>query len=99
MTYLMLMRSETEVLEGFTAVLRSSEDQSVATGRSSEGELIEGNRLTAGGGNSGTGSGRESKGGNSRLGESEQTVVVSDSANDDHGALLALLADVGYDAR
>lgn len=94
----MLVGAESEMLEGFSAVLRSSEDQGVAASRSSESQLVERNRLTASSDNSGTGSGCEPKGGNSRLGESQETVVIGDGADNDDGALLALLADVGDNA-
>lgn len=92
------MRTEAEVLEGLTAVLRSTEDQSVASGRSTESELVQGDGLTTGGGNSGTGSGSESKSGDGGLGEAQKSVVIGDGADDDDGALLALLVDVGNNA-
>lgn len=91
----MLVGAEAEVLDGLTAVLRSTEDQSVASGRSTESKLIQGDGLTTGGGNSGTGSSSESKSGNGGLGESQKAVVIGDGADNDDGALLALLVDVG----
>lgn len=95
---LVLVRTEAEVLESLTAVLRSTEDQSVASGRSTESELVQGDGLTTGGGNSGTGSGSESKSGDGGLGESQKSVVIGDGTDDDDGALLALLVDVGNNA-
>lgn len=94
----MLVGTEAEVLDGLTAVLGSTKDQSVASGRSTESELIEGDGLTTGGSNSGTGSGSESKSGNGGLGESQKSVVIGDGADNDDGALLALLVDVGNNA-
>lgn len=89
------MRTKAEVLDGLTAVLRSTEDQGVASGRSTESELIKGDSLTTGGGNSGTSSGSESKSGDGGLGERQKSVVIGDGADNDDGALLAFLVDVG----
>lgn len=91
----MLVRAHAEVLDGLTAVLGSTEDQGVASGRSTESELIKGDSLTTGSGNSGTSSGSESKSGDGGLGESHKSVVIGDGADNDDGALLALLIDVG----
>lgn len=93
----MLVRTEAEVLEGLTAVLGSTEDQGVAAGRSTESKLIQGDGLTTGSDNAGTGGGSEAEGGNGGLGEGQETVVIGDGADDDDGALL-LLADVGNNA-
>lgn len=95
---LVLVGAESEVLDSLSAVLGSTEDQGVATSGSTEGQLVEGDGLTTGSQNAGTGSGGEPKGGNGHLGESQETVVIGDGANDDDGALLVLL-DVGDNAR
>jgi hypothetical protein len=94
-TNLVLVRTEAKVLDGLTAVLGSTEDQGVASGRSTESELIQGDSLTTGGGNSGTSGSSESKSGNGGLGERQKSVVVGDGADNDDGALLTLLVDVG----
>lgn len=91
----MLVGSHAEVLDGLTAVLGSTEDQGVASGRSTESKLIQGDGLTTGSGNAGTSGGGESQSGDGGLGERQKSVVIGDGADNDDGALLALLVDVG----
>lgn len=91
----MLVGTHAEVLDGLTAVLGSTEDQGVASGGGTESKLIQGDSLTTGSGNSGTSSGGESQSGDGGLGERQKSVVIGDSADNDDGALLALLVDVG----
>lgn len=98
MAYLVLVGTEAEVLDGLTAVLGSTEDQGVASGRSTESKLVQGDGLTTSSDNAGTGGGSEAEGGNGGLGEGQETVVIGDGADDDDGALL-LLAKVGNNAR
>lgn len=93
-TNLVLVWAHAEVLDGLTAVLGSTEDQGVASGRSTESELIQGDGLTTGSGNSGTSGGGESQSGDGGLGERQKSVVIGDGADNDDGALLALLVDV-----
>jgi hypothetical protein len=95
---LVLVGAESEVLDSLSAVLGSTEDQGVAASGSTESQLVEGDGLTTGSKNAGTGSGGEPKGGNGRLGERQETVVIGDGADNDDGALLALLVDVGNNA-
>ena len=90
----MLVGTEAEVLDGLTGVLGATEDQSVATGRSTESKLVQSDGLTTGGDDASASSGGETKGSDSHLGESEEAVVVRDSSDNDDGALLALLVDV-----
>lgn len=95
----MLVRTEAKVLDGLAAILGPTEDQGVAARRGSEGKLIERHGLAAGGDDASAGGGGESQGSDGDLGEGQEAVVVGDGANDDDGALLALLVDVGDDAR
>lgn len=98
MGLLVLVRAHAKVLDGLTGVLGTTENQSVAASGSTESKLIQGDGLAAGGDNAGTGRGSEAESGNSDLGEGQQTVVVGDGANDNNGALLTLLVDVGNNA-
>lgn len=96
-TYLVLVRSVTEVLERLTRVLGTAEEEGVAAGGRLERELIEGHGLAAGGDDAGAGSGREAEGRDVGLGGLEEAVVIGDGADNDNGALVVLL-DVGGDA-
>lgn len=96
----MLVGAEAEVPDSLAAVLGATQDQGVAAGGGTESQLIKGDGLTAGGDDAGAGGGSEPESGNSDLGEGGvQAVVVSDGADHDDGPLLALLVDVGDDAR
>jgi hypothetical protein len=90
--------AETEVLDSLTGVLGATEDQGVASGGSAESKLVQGDSLTTGSENTGTGGGGESQGSDGHLGALEQTVVVSDGTDNNDGSLLALLVDVGDNA-
>lgn len=95
----MLVGTEAEVLDGLTAVLGATEDQGVATSGGTKSKLVQSDSFATSGHNAGTGGGGEAESRNSNLGAGEKTVVVSNGADDDDGALLALLVDVGNDAR
>ncbi len=97
-TYLALVGAEAEVLESLTAVLGATEDKGVATSRGTESKLIQSNGLTTSGDNARAGGSGEAESGNSHLGHGEQAVVISDGADNNHGALLALLVEVGNNA-
>lgn len=92
------VRTETEVLDGLTGVLWSTEEKSVASGWSTESKLVEGQALTTGGNNASTGSGGEAEGSNAELWDGQKTVVVGDGTDDDHGLVVGLLRDVGCNA-
>ena len=97
-TYLVGVGTEAEVLDGLTGVLGATEDQGVAAGGGTQSKLVQGDGLTAGGDDAGTGGGGESQGSDGDLGEGQQTVVVGDGADNNDGALLTLLVDVGNNA-
>lgn len=92
------MGAETEVLDGLTAVLGTTEDQGVAASGGTESKLVQGDGLTTGGDNAGTGGSGEAESSDGHLGAGEEAVVVSDGTDNDDGALLALLVDVGNNA-
>lgn len=93
----MLVGTHAEVLNSLTSVLRSTEEEGVASGRSAESKLIQGEDLTTGGQDAGAGSGGEAEGGDAQLGDGQETVVVGDGADDDDGLVVGLLGDVGDD--
>lgn len=89
----MLVGSETEMLDSLSGVLWSSEEKSVGSGWGSEGQLIDGQSLTTGSKNAGTGSGSETESRNTELRNLQQSVVIGDGTDNDDGSLL-LLASV-----
>lgn len=90
----MAVGTEAEVLDGLTGVLGTTEDQGVASGGGSESELVQGDGLTTGGNDAGTGGGSEAEGRDGGLGELEESVVIGDGTDNDDDSLLTLLADV-----
>jgi hypothetical protein len=90
-----LVGTEAEVLDGLTGVLGTTEDQGVASGRSTESKLIQGDGLTTSGEEASTSGGGESQGSDGHLGALEQAVVIGDGADDDDSSLLTLLVNVG----
>lgn len=89
-SYLVGVRTKTEVLDSLTGVLGTTEEQNVGAGWRAEGELVECEALTAGLLDASTSSGSEAKGADAELGELEETVVIGDCADD--CADLALLS-------
>lgn len=89
-SYLVGVRTKTEVLDSLTGVLGTTEEQNVGAGWRAEGELVECEAFTAGLLDASTSSGSEAKGADAELGELEETVVIGDCADD--CADLALLS-------
>lgn len=94
------MGTEAEVLDGLTGVLGTTEEEGVASGRSTESKLVQSQSLTAGSQDASAGSGSEAKSSHGALGELEKTVVVGDGSNNDNGLVvgLGLLGSVGGNA-
>lgn len=93
----MLVGSETEMLEGLSGVLWSSEENGVASSWGSESQLIQGQSLTTGCENAGTGGSSEAESSNADLWDGKETVVIGDGTNDDNGSLL-LAVGLGCDS-
>lgn len=92
------MGTHTEVLDGLSGVLWSSQQNNVAASWGSHGQLVESQALTAGLLDSGTGSGGESQSSDGQLGDDVHSVVVGDCADDCDGlALVGLLGGWGAD--
>jgi hypothetical protein len=81
-----------EVLDGLTGVLGATEQQGVAASGGTQSELIEGEGLTTGGQDAGTGGGGEAQSGDAQLGDGKQTVVIGDGTDNDDGLALLTLA-------
>lgn len=94
MTCLVRVRTEAEVLDGLTGVLGSTEEDGVGTSWGTHSELINGEALTPGSQDAGAGSCGEAECGDGELGDGQETVVVSDGADQDNGLSLVLLARV-----
>jgi hypothetical protein len=86
-----LVGTHAEVLDGLTGVLGTAEQQGVATGRSAQGELVQGEGLTTGGQDASAGSGGEAESSNAQLGDLKETVVIGDGANNNNGLALLTL--------
>jgi hypothetical protein len=95
----MLVGPETEVLDSLSSVLGSSEEECVASSRSSQCQLIQSQSLSTSSEDARTSSCSEAKCGNAELGNSQKTVVVGDSANNNDGLIIGLLRSVGNNSR
>ncbi|KAL4903747.1 hypothetical protein BDW74DRAFT_39093 [Aspergillus multicolor] len=98
LTNLVLVGTEAEVLHGLSGVLGSTEEEGVGSGRGAKSELVQSKSLTTGLLNTGSGSRSEAQGGHRKLGNSEETVVIGNGADDDDGLALVRLGHVGSDA-
>src|SRR5699024_7241130 len=85
-------RSKTKVLDSFTRVAWSLEENGVLASWSTLGELIEGDDLTAGLQNSGTSTLGDRKSGDGQFGNVEETHIVGDGANNNGDLFLASFA-------
>ena len=86
--------SEAKVLDGLTGVLGTTEEDGVGASWGAQSKLIDGEELTTGGQDAGTGGRGETEGRNGELGDGQETVVVSDGADQDNGLALELLGSV-----
>lgn len=97
-THLVGVGTEAEMLDSLTGVLGATEEQGVGAGRGAQSKLVEGEGLTTGLLNASTGSSGEAEGGNRQLGDGQETVVISDGADHDHGLALLGVVHVRSDA-
>ena len=95
----MLMRSEAEVLDSLSSVLGSSEQESVASGRGSQCQLIQSQSFSTCGKDTRTSCCGEPEGSNAELRNSQETVVIGDCANNDNSLVVGLLGRVGNNSR
>ena len=85
------MGTHTEVLDGLTGVLSTTEDDSVSTSGGTESELIEGENLTTSLQNASLSGLGEAKSSDRELGDFQKTRVVSDGTDNNNGLTLLLL--------
>lgn len=98
--HLVLVGAHAKVLDGFTGVLGTTEQEGVASGGSTQSKLVQCQALTTSGNNTSAGSGGEAQGGDGDLGDFEKAVVVGDGTDNDDGLVgLVIAGDLGLDAR
>jgi hypothetical protein len=81
----------TEVLDGLTGVLRTTEQDGVLTSRSTESKLVKGQNFTTSVDDTGTSGLGDTEGGNGHLGDIEETDVVGDGTNNNGDLVLVSL--------
>lgn len=86
------------MLDSLSRVLGTSEEEGVASSRSSKGQLIEGQDLSTSSDDARTGGSSNAEGRNAKLGDSQETVVISDGADNHDGLVVRLLGGVGDDS-
>ena len=87
--------TEAEVLVGLTGVLGATDEDDVGASGGTEGELVEGDALTAGGDDAGTGGSSEAESADGELGALDHADVVGDLGNSGHDLALVLLVGGG----
>lgn len=95
----MLVWSKAKVLDSLSGVLWASQQQSVASSWSSEGQLIQGQGLTTSSDNASTSGGSETESSDTEFWDGQQTVVIGDGTNNHDCLVVGLLGDVGGDSR
>jgi len=94
----MLVGTKAKVLDGLSGVLGSSEEEGVASGRSTESQLIESQDFSTSSDDARTGSSSEAESRNAELGDGQETVVIGDGANNNDGLVVRLLRGVRNDS-
>lgn len=87
--------TEAEVLVGLTGSLGATDEDDVGASGGAEGELVEGQALTAGSSDAGTGGSGEAEGADGELGALDHAGVVGDLGNSGHDLTLVLLVGGG----
>lgn len=85
------MRTETKVLDSLSGVSWASDDDGVLTLGGSHGQLVQGDGFTSVLNDSGSGRAGESQGGNGGLGEVQQSDVIGNGTNNNHGLVSSTL--------
>lgn len=94
----MAVWAKTEVLNSLTRVLWSSEEEGVASGWCSQGQLIQSKDLSTSGQDTSASSGGEAESSNAELWDGQKTVVIGNSSNDNDGLVVGLLRRVSNDS-
>jgi len=90
----MLMGSKAEVLDSLSGILGSSEEEGVASSGGSQCQLIQSQSFSTCSKDARTSGCSESEGSNAELGNSQETVVIGDCANNDNSLVVGLLGGV-----
>lgn len=97
-SYLVLVRAESEVANRLAGVLGAAKEQSVGASGLLKRKLVKGEGLASGSEDACAGRSGEAEGSNIKLRNLEETVVVCDGADDNDSLLLVAVLDVGGDA-
>jgi len=97
--FLVLVWSETEVLDGLSGIFGSSEQQGVASSGCLQSQLIQSQDFSTSSKDASPSCSGESESCNGELGDSQETVVISDCANDHNDLVIGLLGCVGDNSR
>lgn len=95
----MSVGTESKVLHSLASILGSTEKKSVGSGGRPKSQLIQGQCLTTGLLDPGSGSSGESKSSDGQLGNSQEAVVIGDRSDNDDSLSLVRLGDVRDDTR
>jgi len=87
------------MLDSLTRVLGTSQEKSIGSSWSSEGQLVQSKNFSTSGNNAGASSGSEAEGRNAKLGYGQESVVIGDSTNNDHGLVVGFLGCVRSNSR
>jgi hypothetical protein len=98
-TNLVLVWSETKVLDCLSCVFGSSEKQGVASSRCFKSQLIQSQDLSTSSDDAGASCSGESESSNAELGNGQEAIVIGDCANNYNRLVVGLLGCVGYNAR
>lgn len=85
------------MLDSLSGVLGTSEQEGVASSRSSQSQLVESQDLSTSSNDARTSGGSEAEGRNAELGYLQETVVVGYGADNHDGLVVRLLGRVGHD--
>lgn len=86
----MLVWAKAEVLDCLTSVLGTSEKKGVASGGSTEGQLIQSQDLSSSSENSGTSSSGDTESSDAELGDDQEAIVIGNGADNYNSALFIL---------
>lgn len=92
------MRSEAKVLDSLSSILGPSKEEGVASGGGSQGQLIQSQNFPSCSKDACTSRCGESKGSDTELGDSQESVVISDCADNDNGLVVRLFGGVRNDS-
>ena len=96
--YLVLVWSETKVLHSFSSILWSPQQQSIASSRRSQGQLVKSQDFPTSSKNTCSCGCGEAESGNAELRHSQEAIIIRDCADDDNRFVVRLLGRIGHDS-